>query len=61
MASRKQLLVCLKGCMFREDRKSHSKHSKTASGRRWLETKAHTDELLGVCVPRCMRKRRKRR
>lgn len=55
------LLTCLKVCMYREDRKSHKVHEKTAKGRAWLETKAHTDELLSRCVPRCLKRGKKRK
>jgi hypothetical protein len=54
----KKLLPCLKACMFREDRKSHAKHEKTARGRRFLETKGHTDQLLTKCVRRCTKRKR---
>jgi hypothetical protein len=59
--AKKTLLPCLKACMFHEDRKSHKKHERTAKGRAWLETKAHTDELLTKCVGRCHKAPRKRR
>jgi hypothetical protein len=65
MAKRKpretKMLKCLKRCMFREDRKSHEKHEGTPGGDAFLESKEHTDELLGRCVPRCTRRKKRRK
>jgi hypothetical protein len=56
-----KLLKCLKRCMYSMDREMHEKHQGSPGGEEYLESREHTNDLLDICVPRCKRKRKRKR